>query len=413
VKTLLILGAGTGGTMVANRMAQKLDPAQWRIVIVDRDETHYYQPGFLFIPFGVYQPADVIRPKRLFLPRGVEVIFSDIEVIEPGADRVRLVRDRQVIDYDILVIATGSRIAPEEVAGLTEGGWGQNIFDFYTLEGASALREFLKHFEGGRVVVNVAEMPIKCPVAPLEFLFLADWYFRERELRLPVELIYTTPLPGAFAQPYASALLGRLLEQKGIYLEGDFGISEVDSSKQVIRSYDGREVSYDLLVSIPTNMGASVIRRSGMGDELDFVRTDKHTLQSKQWENVWVIGDAASVPTSKTISAAHFMLETLTENLVRYIDGLPPLATFDGHANCYLETGFGKGLLIDFNYDTEPLPGMFPLPGVGPFTLLKESAANHWGKLSFRWVYWNLLLKGHPLPIAPKMSMAGKWTALS
>lgn len=409
MKTLLILGAGTGGTMVANKMADALDPHEWRIIIVDRDEKHYYQPGFLFIPFGIYSTADVIKPKRNFLPPSVQVIFSDIELIEPEKNKVTLSRDRQIIHYDYLVIATGAQIHPEQTEGLVDGGWRKNIFDFYTIEGAAALARFLKFWKGGRMVLNITEMPIKCPVAPLEFLFLADWFFHERGIRENVEIIFATPLPGAFTKPRASSILGGMLEQKGIHLVPEFVIMEVDSGRNVITSYDGQEIEYDLLVSIPTNMGAEVIARSGLGDELNFVPVNKHTLQSVQWENIWVIGDATNAPASKAGSVAHFQLEVVVENLLRHMEGLEPLPKFDGHANCFIESGFEKGILIDFNYEVEPLPGKFPLPGFGPFSLLKESAANHWGKMMFRWIYWNILLRGEEMPFESQMSMAGKW----
>ena len=260
------------------------------------------------------------------------------------------------------------------------------------------------------MVVNVVEMPIKCPVAPLEFLFLADWYFHEKGMRDKVEIVFATPLPGAFTKPKASALLGDLLNQKNILLEPDYMIMEVDHDSNVIRSYDEREVPFDMLVSVPTNMGAEVIKRSGMGDELNFVPADKHTLQSESWENVFIIGDAGNLPTSKAGSVAHFMLDGLVENILRHMEGLELLPLFDGHANCFIESGFEKGILIDFNYDVEPLPGKYPLPGFGPFSLLKESAANHWGKMAFRWVYWNMLLRGEEMPLESQMSMAGKWS---
>ncbi len=409
MKTFLILGAGTGGTMVANKMAQHLDPREWRIIIVDRDENHYYQPGFLFIPFGIYSAADVVKPKRNFLPPRVEVVFSDIELIEPQEKRVRLVQGNRTIHYDYLVIATGAQIKPEETPGLMDGQWYRTIFDFYTLEGALALGRAFRFWKGGNLVVNVVEMPIKCPVAPLEFLFLADWFFHERGIREKVNITFATPLPGAFTRPRASAILGDILAEKNIHLEAEFNIMEVDNDKQVIRSYDEREIPYDLLVTVPVNMGADVIGRSGMGDELQFVPVNKHTLQSEQWEHVWVIGDASNAPASKAGSVAHFMLDVLVENILRHMEGLEPLPKFDGHANCFIESGFEKGILIDFNYDVEPLPGKFPLPGFGPFSLLKESAVNHWGKMMFKWIYWNMLLKGEELPFESQMSMAGKW----
>jgi len=408
MKTFLILGAGTGGTMVANKMAVALDPQEWRIVIVDRDETHYYQPGFLFIPFGMYSPADVVKPKRNFLPPTVEVVFGDIELIEPDKNRVKL-SGGKTISYDYMVVSTGSHIHPEEIEGMQDGGWHQNVFDFYTLQGATALGKFLKFWKGGRMVLNVAEMPIKCPVAPLEFLFLADWFFKERGIRDKVDITFATPLPGAFTKPRASSVLGNMLADRGIALEPEFAIMEVDNSKQVIRSYDEREVGYELLVTIPTNKGAEVIGASGMGDELNFVPVNKNTMQSVKWENVWLIGDASNAPASKAGSVAHFMLDVVVENILRHMEGLEPLPKFDGHANCFIESGNEKGVLIDFNYDVEPLPGMFPLPGFGPFSLLKESPANHWGKMMFKWIYWNVLLKGGEMPFESQMSMAGKW----
>jgi len=407
MKTFLILGGGTGGTIMANKLVKRLDPQEWKIVIVDKSEIHYYQPGFLFIPFGMYKPEDVVERKKSYLPSSVQFIQSEIEKITPEENEVTL-KGGQVLHYDTLLIASGTDIHPEEIEGMLDGGWYQNIFDFYTFEGTTKLAKFLEKFNGGRVVINVAEMPIKCPVAPLEFAFLADDYFVRRGIRSKVELVYATPLPGAFTKPRSSAALGSMLDQKGIHLEPDFAISGVDSSRNVLSSFDGRELNYDLLVTIPTNMGADFIGKSGLGDDLNFVPTNKATLQSSKWENIWVIGDAANVPASKAGAVTHFESDTLIENIVHQIKGEPLEETFDGHANCYIESGHGKALLIDFNYNTEPLPGTYPLPVVGPFSLLKESTINHWGKLAFKWMYWNLIVKGRPMPVSTQMSMVGK-----
>lgn len=407
MKKLLILGAGTAGTIMANKLASALPRDEWHLTIVDRDETHHYQPGYLFIPFGIYSPADIVKPRRDYLPRGVEVIISGLTVIEPEQNRVRLQNNR-VLAYDFLIIATGAHPVPGQIEGLLGEQWHKSIFDFYTLEGAAALGRRLKHWEGGRLVIDIAEMPIKCPVAPLEFAFLADWFFTEQGIRDRVEIEYVTPLPGAFTKPKASALLGDFLDRKRIKLAADFAIGRVDQAARKIVSWDNREIGYDLLISIPTNMGDEAIARSGFGDELNFVPTDKHTLRSKVKENIFVIGDATDLPASKAGSVAHFEADILTENLLDAIDGRPLRAKFDGHANCFIESGFNKGLLIDFNYETEPLPGKFPLPGIGPFSLLEETKMNHYGKMMFRWVYWNLLLRGAELPIEAEMTMAGK-----
>ncbi|RME80374.1 MAG: NAD(P)/FAD-dependent oxidoreductase [Caldilineae bacterium] len=409
MKRVLILGAGTAGTIVANKLHQELDPDEWKITVVDQSEVHYYQPGFLFIPFGIYSKADVMRPRRDYLPRGVEVIISEIELIEPDKNQVRIKKDNRTLPYDFLIITTGSRIVPEETPGLKEHEWHRTIFDFYTPEGATALAKKLRTWQGGRLVLNIAEMPIKCPVAPLEFMFLADWFFHEEGIRDRVDLTLTTPLPGAFTKPRAASLLGDILAEKNIKVVPEFNIMEVDPDARKIISYDETEIEYDLLVSIPVNMGSEVIERSGIGDDLAFVPTDKHTLKALEFDNVFVLGDATNLPSSKAGSVAHFQGDVFIENFLRYIDGLDLKPTFDGHANCYIESGFGKGFLIDFNYDVEPLPGKFPLPGVGPFSLLQESRLNHWGKVLFRWMYWNILLKGKPMPITAQMSMAGKW----
>ena len=407
MKNLVILGAGTAGTMMANKLRRELDSTQWHITIVDKEEIHYYQPGFLFVPFGTYHSSDVTKPKSRYVNNGIDLIFSSIDRIEPENNKVYLEKDR-VLDYDYLIIATGTEIRPEEVEGLDDGLWHKSIFDFYTLEGSTALADFLDHWEGGKMVINIAEMPIKCPVAPLEFAFLADEFFTHKGIRDQVEITLATPLPGAFTKPVASRLLGYTLGKKGIQLVSEFNIGRVDNDEKKIISWDEIEVPFDLLVSIPTNMGTEAIERSGIGDELHFVPTDKHTLQSKEWENIFVIGDATDLPSSKAGSVAHFQSDILMENMMSVIHGNEPTASFDGHANCFIESGYGKGLLIDFNYDTEPLPGKFPIPGFGPFTLLEETRMNHFGKLAFKWLYWNVLLPGYELPVDSHMSMKGK-----
>ncbi len=407
MKKLLILGAGTAGTMMLNKLHGELDKNDWQITIVDQHETHYYQPGFLFIPFGIYSKKDVVKPKRDFFPSGTNAITSEIEKIEPENNRV-LLKNNSVLSYDYLIIATGARIKPEQTEGMKDKLWHKSIFDFYTIEGACALANFFKHWEGGKLVINITEMPIKCPVAPLEFAFLADSYFTERGIRDKVDIHFVTPLPGAFTKPKASAILGDFLGKKNINLTTDFNIARVDNDEKKIVSWDETEIPFDVLVTIPTNMGDEVIARSGMGDELNFVPTDKHTLRSEKYENIFVIGDATNLPSSKAGSVAHFEADILFENFLSAIEGQPLQAKFDGHANCFIESGFGKGILIDFNYDTEPLPGKYPLPGIGPFSLLEETKMNHYGKVMFRWMYWNFLLKGVELPIESNMSMAGK-----
>ena len=227
-------------------------------------------------------------------------------------------------------------------------------------------------------------------------------------MRDKVEITYVTPLEGAFTKPVASKHLGSMLDDRKIHLEPDFMIESVDAEAGKVISFDEREIPFDLLVTIPVNMGADFIAKSGLGDDLNYVPVDQHTLLSKEYDNIFALGDASDIPASKAGSVAHFAIDLFEKNFLQHIQGLPMTESFDGHANCFIESGHGKGLLIDFNYDTEPLPGKYPLPGVGPFSLLKETEINHWGKLMFRWMYWNILLPGKELPLPALMSMAGK-----
>ena len=409
MKKLLILGAGTAGTMMLNKLHPALAKKGWDISIVDNDPLHYYQPGFLFIPFGIYRPNQVVRAKEKFFPEGITAIWEEVERVIPEDNQVLLASGKK-LDYDVLIIATGTSPNPDETPGLKGKLWYKDIFDFYTYEGTTRLAEKLKDWEGGRLVINLAEILIKCPVAPLEFAFLADAYFAEKGMRDRVEIYYVTPLPGAFTKPKATEILSGLLKKKNIEVVPDFYLERVDEERKEIVSYDERRVAFDLLVSVPVNMGAEFVERSNMGDEddLNFIPTDKHSLQSKAFDNVFVIGDATNVPTSKAGSVVHFMSETLYTNILNYIDGKPLESSFDGHANCFIETGFGKATLIDFNYDTEPLPGKYPIPWLGPMSLLKESRLNHAGKLIFRWIYWRMLITGKELPVSVNMTLAGK-----
>ena len=270
---LLILGGGTAGTMMAHHLRRKLPKREWDITVIDRDDRHYYQPGFLFYPFGHYDEEDIVKSKRAFMPKGVDFRIAEIERIDPPASQVVL-KDETAVHYDLLIVATGSRIAPEETAGMLDGEWRKSIHDFYTFEGATALREKLADWDGGKLVVQVTEMPIKCPVAPLEFAFLADSFFKQRRMRDKVEITYVTPLSGAFTKPTASKKLGHLLSDKGIKLEAEFVVERIDPAARKLVCFDGREVDYDLLVTTPVNMGE---------------RSRPARITSWVWTFVWVI----------------------------------------------------------------------------------------------------------------------------
>jgi sulfide:quinone oxidoreductase len=411
-RKIVILGGGTGGTLTANRLRRHYRNHDVHITVVDQDDHHVYQPALLFVPFGLAHEQEIVRPRH-------RQLHKDVEFVQQAIDRVDIARDTVVLEggrelpYDVLVVATGATLALDETEGLTGPGWNERVFTFYDLAGATALEAALADFEGGKLLVNVVDLPIKCPVAPLEFCFLADWYFTERGIRDKVQITYATPLDGAFTKPVASERLSTLLAEKGVELVTEFNTGEVigesdDGAGGKLVGYDGRELEFDLAVVVPLHSGAAYVGRSeGLGDDLNFVPTDQHTLQSKARPNVFAIGDATNVPASKAGSVTHFEGEVLVDNIIHFLAGEPLAEGYDGHANCFIETGFGKALLIDFNYDTEPLPGHFPA-AVG-MPLLKESRLNHLGKLMFQWVYWHALLQGRDIPgIGATMPESGK-----
>jgi sulfide:quinone oxidoreductase len=394
---IVILGGGTGGTLTANRLQREYGSGA-EIVVVDRDDRHVYQPALVFVPFGMADPARIVRSRSGQLRDGIEFRTGVVDQVDVERSVVHLA-DGAELSYDVLVIATGAELLPGETEGMSGPGWGERVFTFYSLEGASALHRALRTFDSGRLVVNFIDVPIKCPVAPLEFCFLADWYLRRRGVRHRVDLRFVTPLDGAFTRPAASAHLAGLMERKGIGIETEFATGEIDGRGGRLVSWDEREVEFDLLATVPLHGGAAFAGRSpGLCDDLGFVPTDPHTLQSRAAENVFVIGDATDIATSKAGSVAHFEGETLVANVRRFLAGEPLQATFDGHANCFIETGFHKALLIDFNYDYDPVPGRYPWPHAGPLPLLKESRLNHMGKLMFQPIYWHMLLPGREIP---------------
>ena len=405
---IVILGGGTGGTITANRLRKRYAVDEADIHVVDRDDRHLYQPGLLFVPFGLANPDEIVRPRRRQLRRDIVFHESDVEFLDVDRQRVVLASGER-LSYDVAVVASGARLVPEETQGLLGPGWGERVHTFYELGAAARLRDALARFDGGRLVVDIADMPIKCPVAPIEFVFLADWFLRERGVRAKTDIILATPLDGCFTKPIASKHLTHLLDEKGIGLELEFAAGEVDGAGGVLTSYDGRTVDFDLLVTVPLHAGSEYVGRSeGLGDALDFVPTHPKTLQTHAAPNIFALGDATDLRSSKAGSVAHFEAELLDRNIARFLAGDELEHRFDGHSNCFIETGNRKALLIDFNDDHEPVPGRFPT-ALGPLPLLRESRLNHAGKLLFQWIYWHALLPGRNLPlVGPEMPTRGK-----
>jgi sulfide:quinone oxidoreductase len=329
MKKLVILGAGSGGTMMANKLRKDLGD-DWTVTLIDRDNVHYYQPGFLFIPFDINKPREIRRSKREFIKPGIDFVISEVTNVDWKKQEIATVSEG-IFKYDILIMSTGCDVQPDEVEGMRQG-WNKNIFSFYRYDDCQELGKALKRFNGGKMVINIAEMPIKCPVAPLEFAFLADWLLHKRGIRDKTEIEFVTPLAGAFTKPKATAVLTDACRDKNIKITPNFNLGSVDSERKVITGYDGKEVDYDMLVSIPPTFGSQVMIDSGIADPMGYIPVDKHTLQPEGYDNVWVIGDGTNVPTSKAGAVVHFQGEVVHENVLAYISGGEQHARSDGHA---------------------------------------------------------------------------------
>ena len=406
---VLILGDGIGGIVTANlllKKARKKD-LNLKIRLVGNSPMHTYQPGLLFLPFqkpGYKKLEDLQKPNAGLVAAGIEYICENITGIDTGQRRVAT--DHQTLSYDWLVLALGCRTLIDEVDGLPEQ-WGKSVHGFYTPDSALRLVQALDAFNGGDLVVNVAELPIKCPVAPIEFACLAEHYLVQRGIRDKTNLTLVTPLDGAFTKPVCNAVLTDILVEKGINVVPNAPLDRV--SDRAMYCPDGQEVPFDLMVTAPPHEGSELIDDAGLGDGLGFGRTHRHSLKSTEADRIFLVGDNNNVPTSKAGSVAHFQADVVVDNILREISGKEAEPHADGHANCFIETGYNKAILVDFNYDIQPVPGKFPLPVIGPMSLLKESYLNHLGKLAFKHIYWHVLLPALPLPmVGSRMSTLGK-----
>jgi len=392
MKHLLILGAGTAGTILSHKMRRILDDSEWQITLIDRSRRQFYQPSFVFIPFKAYGylgEAGNARAIWEFKPEGVDLITAEVTAID--ADNHQVEAGEKIYPYDWLVLALGCRIAPERIPGMAEG-YGKNVFYFYTMSAALDLQKALGAFDGGKLVLNVAASPIKWPAAPIEFVCLAHYYFEERGIRDKVELEVVTSMDSVFPSPMCAGVASDLFSSRGIRIVPNFRLAGVDADKGVIISDQGDEVRFDLLTAIPPNVGPEVIDDAGLGDGQGYALTDPTTFKSERDDHIYAVGDCTNVAASKAGSLAHLEAGVVAENLAREIRGEAPDAEFDGHCLCFVDTGFKKAYLIDFNHAQEPVSGKLPLPFVGPFALLKETRANHLGKLLFRRQYWQQIL---------------------
>jgi len=376
MKRILILGGGTGGTILANILTRRLRPSEAEITLISASDRHFYQPAWLYIPFEKQSAKAVSRPLRNLLHRRVNLLISNIVELDTHRNWVRL-SDGAVIHYDYLVIATGSEPVAEAVPGLR-----QHSTHFYTNESAQALFAALRKFNGGRIVVGVASLPYKCPPAPLEFAFLLEDFLVRTGRRERTQLTYTYPLDRVFPVESVAEFVQPLLNERGLTTEVPFVAKEVRPG--IVVGTDGKEIDFDLLVMTPPHGTAKFLQGHAIADEGGWIKTDPATLEVKGYPNLWALGDTTNLPVPKAGTAAHFEAIVVAERIVAELRGAPPdphRARYDGHVICFMETGHRKAARLDFDYKRPLEPG-------GP------NLMNHYLKLVSRQAYWSHLASG-------------------
>jgi sulfide:quinone oxidoreductase len=370
---VVIVGGGTGGSVLANglaeRLASEIDAGDVRVTLVNDSEDHVYKPVWLYVPFDKREPSDGRRPIRELVHDRVEVVVDRVTDVDTDAQRLTYRDGGGPRRYDKLVLATGSTLAPAEIPGLAEGG-----HDYYSEEGALALRDELLAFAEGHLVLSVIGSPHMCPAAPLEFVFMADDWFRKRGLREDIDITYTYPIQRVHGNPHIAEWARPLLEERDIAIETFFNAEEVDAENRVVTSMEGTELDYDLLVSIPPHRGVDLVEEAGLG-ERGWVAVDKETLETEHADNVYALGDTADAGVPKAGSVAHYEAGVVAQRIASELRGRPATETYSGKTLCFLETGMDEASYVEFDYENPPSP-------------VTPSRKLHWAKLAYNEFYW-------------------------
>jgi len=370
---IVIVGGGTGGTVLANRLtddlAAEIDAGEVEVTLINDTPEQTYKPTFLYVAFGKKELSEARRPiTDLIDTDRVNFLVDRVTGLDTEGKRLSLAGGGGLA-YDQLVLATGANLAPEEVPGLVEGG-----HHFYGPEGAEELRDALAEFEEGHLVLSVIGVPHMCPAAPVEFVLMADAWFRERGLREDVEITYTYPIQRAHGIQSVADWATDLFEERDINLETFFNAEEIDPEEGVIHTLEGEAFDYDLLVGIPPHAGSDLVTEAGLGEE-GWVSVDRNTLEATEAEGVYAIGDVADVPTSKAGSVAHYEAGTVADRIASRVHGQVPTSTFDGKTICFIESGMDEATFVSFGYGDEPV-------------VREPSKLLHWGKLAYNESYW-------------------------
>jgi sulfide:quinone oxidoreductase len=374
-KTVLILGGGVGGVVAAHRLRASLSNTD-RVVLVERERQHVFQPSLLWLAVGQRDASEIQRPLGRLKRKGIEVVQAEIEGIDPERRTIRA--GGRELSGDAIIVSLGAELAPEIIPGLSEGG-----YNLYSLNGAQAIRDALGRLHAGRVLVLTAAPAYKCPAAPYEAAMLIESYLRKRGVRAQVEIdLYAAePGPMGVAGPAVSAGVRQIVESKGIRYHPEHQVTKVEPDARKLGFANGAEATYDLLVYVPPHRAPAVIRQSALVGESGWVAVDRGTFETR-FSGVFAIGDATIVPLKmgkplpKAGVFAHRQAQVVAGNLVRSWTGRGKPRAFDGQGECFLETGDGRAGFGAGNFYAEPTPQV---------ALKQPGRRWHWAKILFEW----------------------------
>lgn len=372
MKKIVIIGGGTGGTILANNLARRLSvelaAGEVCITVLSASDKHMYQPGLLYVAFGRMATQDLYQEQASLLEPGIIFLVDPVKTFDMDNNRVGT-ESGASHEYDYLVVCTGSRPNPESVPGLAE-----SANHVYTPEAAEKTFEALQEFEGGRVVI-VTGVPHKCPMVPLELTFMMHDYFKDRGILDKVEFFYTYPIGRLHSLENVGIWAQGEFDKLGIRYETLFNVKEVDGKKKQVHSEEGSVVDYDLLITVPPHNGMPVILENALGGG-GWIPTNPRTLQMEGRENVFVLGDTTNIPISKAGSTAHYEAESLGENLAALVRQGTMVRTYEGKVFCFIEAGKDRATYASFDYLHPPQPQP-------PTQMI------HWFKLAYNKLYWN------------------------
>jgi sulfide:quinone oxidoreductase len=386
---VVIIGGGNAGLSVAARLQRALKDG---VAIIEPSRKHYYQPLWTLVGGGVVRKEVTEHNEADYIPKGATWIQDKVIQLCPD-DNTLITSDGTMVHYEYLVVAPGIQIDWGKIKGLPEALGRDGVCSNYSYEYVAKTWEFIKNFKGGNAVFTQPSTPIKCGGAPQKIAYLADDAFRKAGVRDKTNVIFASAGASIFGVAKYAATLNKVVERKKIDARFRHELVEIRaaSKEAVFEHLDTHEtvvIPYDMIHVTPPQSAPDFVKRSNLANEAGWVDVDKYTLQHARYPNVFSLGDASSLPTSRTGAAVRKQAPVLTHNLLRVIEGQTPDQQYDGYAACPLVTGYGKLVLAEFDYDGKPQETF-------PFDQSKERLSMYLFKqYALPALYWHGILQG-------------------